>query len=106
VLIVFTRKVSTSRRGPRCGNRGEVHDRICSAQDVECQPEVGQVRLGLLALQVGRTDEVDAQHVVAVRPELAHDHAPRLAAAAGDDDPSRQTAALAPTSILRAPADG
>jgi L-fuconolactonase len=72
----------------RCRNRGQVDDGLRAAQRLHGLSEVGQVGLKLLARQVRRPREVDAQHVLPQADQIAHDGPSGLSASARDDDAS------------------
>ena len=88
--VVRARRVDAERQlvGAQPGrrDRGQVHDRVGAAQRLDRLAVVGQVGDELFAVERGRADEVDAEHVEAVRDEVRDDRTARLAGAAGDDD--------------------
>jgi hypothetical protein len=80
------------RRLVRRRDRRQVDDRLDAgehlraAQRLERLAEVGEVGGEEQGHRIRRRDEVDVEHLVAVLEQVAHDRAPGLAAASGDDD--------------------
>jgi hypothetical protein len=69
------------------GDGCEVHDRVGARQALHNLAELGQVGDQGGRRRVDRRREIDAEHVVVVLDQVAHDGAARLPARPGDDDP-------------------
>ena len=70
--------------------------RVGPAQRLDRLAEVGEVGDELVAGDLGRAHEVDAQDVLSVCEQIGDDGASRLAAPAGDDDAAHQRCTAAP----------